>query len=456
MPFSSKGYKLLYIATLVASLGGFIIGYDMIVISGAIVLIKDVIAMSYTQQEIVVSSALFFAIIGAIFGWPICNVLGRKSALVIGSLLLIFGALFLTFATSYWHLVVGRSIIGLGVGLTSMAVPFYISEIVPTNIRGSCICLVNLVYFLGIFIAYLVDMSFSFDGGWRFMLGLSVLFPIVMFALLFYLPETPHLLISKNKKEKAIEVLHKLRRPYDVFGDMEAIEESIAEEKDAKRNIFSKGVFKVLSTGVLIAIFMEITGVDALMYYAPTILCYSSKTSQIAAITSSFSIGIAALVFATIAVGSVDWVGRRKLLLLGTIIMLLGLAALGLLFRFCPYCLFFKMAVISCFVAIVGGYALGFGAIGWLLISEIYPLKIRSFCISISITVKWIFNFIIARYLLSSIQWFNRSEVFWLFSAISAVSLVFVYYFVPETSGKSLEAIEEFWFKEKKHGTVIK
>lgn len=448
-------YTLLYVSILVAALGGFILGYDTVLISGALIFVRDFFSLDTRQIEILVSSILLSGILGAALGWPLSLFFGRKKAMIISAVLFLIGTLLVIKAPFFPLIILGRLVTGLGLGIVSMSALIYLSEIVPPNIRGSSVCLFNFVYNLGVFSALLVGAFFAYSGAWRWILASSIVPAAIYLIFLFKIPDTPLWYTKVGQKEKANKTLKLLRRGFDVQAEMESIEETLKHETHSKGKFWSKGVVKSLLIGIAVAFFMEITGMDAIFYYAPLLLKRLGAESTRQSIFSGLIITSSSLLFSFLAILFIDLWGRRKLLLTGLSIMVVSLVILGILFGYGKDYSKSGLFMVLSFVFYAAGFSLGIGTVGWLLISEIFPLKIRSFAVSFCITIKWLANYSIARTFLGTVDLYGIHRTFWFYSLVSLFAWVFVYFLVPETRGRSLEKIEEFWLTQKRHGTEI-
>lgn len=446
-------YSLLYISIMVACLAAFVMGYDTVLISSALLSVQEFFNLSTDQIEVLVSSVLGSAIVGAIIAWPFSVFLGRKKSLVLSSIFFIAGSIVEIFAPYFPLIILGRWIVGLGLGMASVTAIIYVSEIVPRNIRGSSVCFFNFLYNLGVVFAFLIGLIFFKPEFWRWILA-SSLIPASIFAFLLYkVPETPQWYIFRRKQEKAKQMLLSLRRSFEVQSEYEALEESILEEEQKKTSY--RGLLKALFIGTFIAFFMEFTGMDALYYYGPLLLKTLGYESNHASIASTLILSCCSLLFSFVAILLIDLWGRRRLLLLGLIIMFVSLILTGFVFLFGDDTLFRHILSIFTLVCFSAGFSIGIGTVGWLLISELFPWKVRSFSVSLCLTVKWIANFLIARSFLTTVEDIGLHKTFWFYALVSAVAWILVYFFVPETNGKSLESIEEFWMESKKHGIQI-
>ncbi len=455
MSRSQDQYSSIYYSTLIASIGGFLIGYCTAIIAGVLLFLDNWFELSVSQQEIIVSSAIGMAIIGSLIAGILSSVVGRKKTIMVAAVFFAVSSLTSLFSYNYPMLILTRAIMGLGMGMLSVSVPFYICEIVPANIRGSCICVMILVLNLGYLLAYLINRSVSFTLGWEFALSAAFVPALGLFIGMCYMPETPQWLYSKNRKEEAIKVLQRLRRFLDVDYEIDMMESSSQFNPESQSKLFGKGVFKAITVGTVIAILMEATGWHAIFYYFPLLLQKDSLWNAKSAIDAGAFIGLVAFAASFSAMLLVDKLGRRKLLMWGLSIMCACLILLGFLSHGIVYRHINDNVIVLIFCAFAAGFVFGLGSVGWLIIAEIFPLKIRSISISGVIAIKWFVSYVSVRYLLTQYQFMGSSITFWTFALISILGIAFVYYFVPETTGISLETIEEYWLEDKNHGIKI-
>ena len=448
-------YSTIYYATLIASIGGFLIGFCTVIIAGVLLFLDDLFDLSVQQQEIVVSSAIGLAIIGSFIAGFLCSAIGRKKTIMVAAVFFAFASVAAFFSYSYPVLILTRSVLGFGMGLLSVSVPLYISEIVPANIRGSCICAMVLILNLGYLIASLTSRSFSFTLGWQFVLSTAFIPALGLFIGMCYMPETPQWLYGKNKKEQAIKALQRVRRFLDVDYEIDLMECSSQFNKESQAKLLGKGVFKAVVVGAVIAILMEATGWHAIFYYFPLLLQKSTAFDKKSAIDAGAFIGISASIASFVTMFVVDRLGRRKLLFWGLSVMFICLVLLGFLSHGQVYRFINEKPIVLVFCIFAAGFVFGLGSVGWLIISEIFPLKIRSISISSVIAMKWFVSYMSVRYFLTQYKFFGPTLTFWTFGLISVLGFVFVYYFVPETTGISLETIEEYWLEDKNHGIKI-
>jgi SP family galactose:H+ symporter-like MFS transporter len=440
-----RGTRFVYIAALFAALGGLLFGYDTGVISGALIFIKREFGLTTAAEEIVVSGVLLGATIGAIIGGKAADLFGRRRVLLVTAAIFSIGALASAVAPSPAILIVSRVVLGLAIGLASTNVPVYLSEVAPPHARGWVVSLFQLAVTVGIVVAYLTDYAFAGIEGWRWMLGLAVAPAFVFGAGMFFLPETPRWLIHGGHYEVAHRVLLRIRGLDDVNVEMEEIKASLAQQAESGHwsDLLHQQVRPALVVGLGLAVFQQITGINTVIYYAPKILQTAGFNSASGAILATAGVGVVNVGMTILAMFLVDRAGRRPLLLVGIAGMIITLGVLGLSFRY-PSGQLAWIAVI-CLMGYVASFAISLGPIFWLLIAEIYPLKIRGLAEGTAATFNWASNLVVSLTFLTLIEKLGASSTFLLYAIASVASWFFAYYFVPETKGRTLEQIEAFW-----------
>ena len=421
------------------------------VISGALLFIKSQFGLSVFHEELVVSVVLVGAAIAALGGGRLADRIGRRATLLITGVIFVLGAILCAIAPSVNVLLVGRILVGLGIGFASTVVPLYISEISPASARGKNVSLFQLAITIGILAAYFVDYSFAGSQGWRWMLGLAVVPGLLLSLGMLPMPETPRWLVRSGRSEHARRVLEKIRgRNTKVDDELADIEASLAvsQEHGSWKDLFSPAVRPALIIGVGLAIIQQITGINTVIYYAPTIIRSSGMPSASGAILATAGIGLVNVLMTVVSMWLIDRVGRRPLLLwsLGGMVVTLGL--LGLLFRVEHNGGSLALLAVITLMAYVASFAVGLGPVFWLLIAEIYPLKIRGEAEGAAASANWTFNFIVSLTFLSLVQSIGTSLSFWVYGLLSVASWFFCYALVPETKGRTLEEIESFWHKK--------
>lgn len=438
-----KHVQFVIIAAAITAIGGMLFGYDTGVISGAILFIRQAFSLSSTAQEIVVSSVLIGAVIGASISGFLADKYGRRIMVIAAAAVFGIGAIFTALTPDVYTLIAGRIVVGIAIGIASFIAPLYIAEVAPVSIRGALVSLNQLAITVGIVISYLVDFAFAPSGGWRWMLGLAVVPSIILGVGMYLMPPSPRWLYSKGRIDKARSVLERVRMTKNVSEEMGEIRASLVCEQECKwSEILDPVVRPALIVGIGLAAFQQLTGINTVIYYAPTILEFAGFQSAAVSILATAGIGMINVIMTIVAISLIDRVGRRPLLLIGLIGMIISLAILGIAFVLPGLSSYLGLLAVISLMLYVGSFAIGLGPVFWLMISEIYPLRIRGRAMSTATIVNWGTNLVVAITFLSLIQLIGTPGTFWLYSIIGIIAWVFVYFLVPETKGKSLEEIE--------------
>jgi len=444
--------SFVYIAAAFCALGGMLFGYDTGVISSAILFLKKYFALSPTMEEVVVSIALVGAVVGAAVGGKLSDSIGRRKVVLMSAAIFILGALFgSSMARNIPWLICGRLMIGFGVGAASFAAPLYISEVSPVNIRGKLVGFNQLAVTIGIVISYLVGYWLAhITGGWRGMFAFAAIPASILLIGMYFMPDSPRWLLSKGLTDQSKKVLEKIRGTSDVDQEMNDIDQSLKAQSGNFKELLSPLVRMALIVGIGLAILQQVTGINTVIYYAPTIFQFAGFHAAATAILATVGVGIINVIMTIVALQLVDRVGRRPLLLVGLCGMVFSLVALGIAFALPSQGgLVGWVSVISlCFY--VASFAIGMGPVFWLLIAEIYPLKIRGLAMSTATMFNWGANLVIGITFLTLIHVAGKSGTFWIYGALGVLAWIFVYLWVPETKGKSLEEIEAY-FRAGKH-----
>jgi len=447
--------KVTFLAV-VAAIGGFLFGFDTAVISGTTDLVKQQYALNDVLQGWYVSSGLVGCVFGVIAAGFISDKFGRKRALVLSAILFSLSAIGCALASDFTFLVSARLIGGIGVGVASMLSPMYISEIAPQNKRGMLTSLYQLAITLGILIAFLSNafiQDFAITSNlsqgssntiiiaeqWRAMLGAETLPAFVFLVLLFFIPKSPRWLLSKGKTEKAKEIMMR----YKIESDETSFSANATTDK--KMYFKSKSIRIAVIAGAILAALTQTSGINAIMYYGNSILQSGGANSNLA-FQGQVLIGVINVLFTFIAIFTIDKIGRKKLLNIGVSILVVSLFLVGLMF-YVDAVMELKMLFILTFVA---GFAFSYGPVIWVLLSELYPTAIRGRAMSIAVLSLWIANTVVGQF----VPWL-RSEIsehgiFWLFAIFCLPTFYIVKKYIPETKGKTLEEIEEYWLSKEK------
>lgn len=444
----NKGnYRFVVVAAVITAIGGLLFGYDTGVISGAILFIRDAFSLSSTAQEIVVSAVLIGAVIGASVSGILADKYGRRIMIIVASIIFGVGAIFTALTPEVYSLIAGRIVVGIAIGMASFIAPLYIAEVAPYNIRGALVSLNQLAITIGIVVSYLVDFVFAPSGGWRWMLGLAVVPSIILGVGMYFMPYSPRWLLSKGFSDRAKDVLEKIRGTTLVGDEIAEIKSSLAAERESKwSDLLDPAIRRALIIGIGLAIFQQLTGINTVIYYAPTILLFAGLQSAAVSILATAGIGVINVLLTIVAILLIDRIGRRPLLIGGLVGMVISLMLLGLSFALPGLSSSLGILAIISLMLYVGSFAIGLGPVFWLMISEIYPLKIRGRAMSTATVVNWGMNLVVAITFLSLIQLLGTPGTFWLYGIISIIAIIFVYFRVPETKGRSLEEIEKMCF----------
>ncbi|HXH47748.1 MAG TPA: sugar porter family MFS transporter [Terriglobia bacterium] len=452
VPFGlgKRGYALM--VAIAAALGGLLFGYDTSVISGAILFVRQQFQLTPVETEVAVSIVLAGAAIGAGFAGSFGDRYGRRPVLIVNAILFGVFAVLTGMANGLLLFLAARFVIGVAVGVASMLTPLYIAELAPPRIRGALVTLNQLAIVTGIVVAYYVDYLFSGSSNWRAMFISAVIPSVILLVALIFLPESPRWLVTQEKSEDAFRILDRVESTEDARRHLEELKVVTEVDKLRFRDLFGGRFRKPLTIGVGLAIFQQITGVNAIIYYTPTILQMAGFRSASSAILATVLVGGVNLIVTIVALLLLDRVGRRPLLLLGIGGMLVSLTLLGFLFGAAHVS---RAAILSDVLAYLACFAIGLGPVFWLLISEIYPTTIRGQAMSVASVTIWIFDLVVSITFLSLIEAVGAKFSFWIYAAACVAAFVFAFRLVPETKGRTLEEIEASWSSESLPSTNI-
>jgi sugar porter (SP) family MFS transporter len=428
----------------IAGLGGFLFGFDTAVISGAEKAIQELFQLSGFWHGFTVAIALIGTIVGAVAAGRPADYFGRRKVLSFIALLFLFSALGAALTQSWIGILIFRFLGGLGVGASSVIGPMYIAEIAPAGKRGRLVALFQLNVVTGIllaFVSYYVIALVADQTSWRWMLGVQTIPAGIFFFLLFLIPETPRWLMMRGDKAKAAFVLEKLGET-QAAEQIAIIEDSITSEKHIKSvKLFTTKLKFPILLAFLIAFFNQFSGINAIMYYAPRIF-EMAGLDRTSSLFQSVSVGFTNLIFTIIAMLIIDRVGRKKLLLIGSVgmVFMLTLVSLGFILKS-----FGGVAVLVGLVGFIAFFASSQGAVIWVFISEIFPNKVRAKGQGLGSFTHWVFAALISWIFPVMAAGSIRSTGFaFIFFALMMLLQFFVVYFVvPETKGKGLEKIQE-------------
>ncbi len=439
-------YIWLYIVAIVASLGGLLSGYDTGVISGALLFINETWILPDTLQGFLVSSVLIGAVIGAATNGILADIFGRKKIIMATAVIFILGSILCAFAPNVYVLIISRIFVGFAVGIVNFVVPLYLSEISPKNLRGTLVSLYQWAITAGILFSYFINAVFAQAVySWRWMLFAGVVPGLILFIGMCFMSDTPRWLVSKNREDEAEKVFAKIEPDIDTKKEIEDIKNTLDSGSDKKFR-FKKWMIMPFVVGVGIMFAQICTGINTIIYYAPTIFKTAGFDSNLTAIYATTGIGIVNFIMTIVAVFFTDRLGRKPLLYFGLTGVMLSLFALGTSFAFADILgAGLKWVAVGSLVTYIICFAMSLGPIGWILVSEVFPLKIRGIAMSICTVSNFAFNFFVVGSFPILLHRIGGAWTFWMFGIVSILCIIFVYFFVPETKGISLEQIESNW-----------
>ncbi len=428
--------------SLIAAIGGLLFGYDTGVISGALLFIKDDLHASSFEQQAAVGSLLLGAVGGAILSGWLADRIGRKWTLIAAGLIYIVGGLASALSPDIWFLIVARFVLGFAVGTASFVAPMYISEMVPKHLRGGMTSFNQLMITTGILVAYIVNAALKDAGNnWRWMLGLSVIPGIALAIGMLRQPDSPRWLIEQGREDETLKVLRRARATdEDAQNEIEEIKEA-AKEEGHLADLKTPAVRPLIGLGLSLAILQQLVGINTVIYYAPTILKYAGLNTS-SAVTQTVFIGLTNVIFTIVAVLLLDRMGRRFFLIGGTALCSLSLAALAIFFGSKGLQKDGGGIALVALMVYIAGFAAGLGPVFWLMISEIFPLRVRPPAMSVSTVGNWAANFVVSFTFLTLITAAGRAGTFWIYTAIGVFATAYFAWKVPETKGRTLEEIE--------------
>lgn len=451
----------------VASLGGFLFGYDTAVISGTISLVKAKFALDAVAEGWFVSSALVGCIIGVSIAGYLSDRFGRKPVIGLSALLFTFSALGCMLTGTHLSLILYRLAGGIGVGVASLICPVYIAEISPARIRGRLVAFYQFSIALGILAAYFVNaglLSLSgshayLDGSlfawvineevWRSMFGSGMIPALLFIILVLLVPESPRWMALKGQKDRARLVLAKLDPSQSAEYHETTLKNITSEDSPSSmslRSIFKSGLGPVLLLGVALAMLQQLSGINAILYYGPRIF-ESAGFSLSSALGGQVVIGIVMVVFTLIAIWKVDSWGRRTMLMIGAAGALVSHTVIGFLFNSGTTQGIFMLIMVLIFIAC---FAFSYGPVVWICLSEIFPNRIRGRAMSVATLMLWGTNALLGQMVPLMLEKFNTAYTFWLFALFCIPTLLLVWKVLPETKGKTLEEIETYWDSKSK------
>lgn len=432
----------LILVCLVGAAGGFLFGFDTSVISGVIEYIASpkVYNLDDVAKGWTVSCIIIGCMIGCIFAGPLSSRFGRRKTLILTALIFLASSLGCALAHQYSTFITYRIIAGVAVGAASMLAPIYIAELSPPQHRGKLVSLNLFAIFLGQSLAFYSNFFLRNVGGddnWRWMIGVMAVPAFLFFIFLLFVPESPRWLVEKNRIPSAMSILTRINGAAEANRELNEIQQTLRASIGKLSELFQKGMFKILIIGILLAVFQQITGINVVMYYAPAIF-KSAGFGNDSALLQTALMGMVNLTFAVISMFFVDKMGRKPLMVIGSIGMSIAMTLLALVFITGHAQGYF---VLICIMGYLAAFGFSLGPVVFVLISEIFPNRLRSYAVAIATFCLWGANFIVTLTfptLLNSLKGYS----FVIYGSMCVLCLLFVLKYVEETKGKTLEEIE--------------
>jgi sugar porter (SP) family MFS transporter len=433
--------------TVVAAIGGLIFGFDTAIVAGATRYMKEQFSLNSLQEGWAVSVVLIGCMFGAGLAGPVSDRIGRRRFMLISAVLFFVSAIGCAVPRTITEFVVFRFVGGLGIGSAAVLSPLYIAEVSPARIRGALVSVNQMAIVTGILMAYFINWVFAGTGpsNWRYMYATGALPSVLFFLLLLKVPESPRWLVKRGREEEADRVLTQVDTAEAAARGLREIRETLALEEGSFRELFKPGFRRPIFIAIVLAVFQQITGINAILYYAPRIF-ESAGFARMSAIGQSTIIGFANMIFTVVAIVLADRVGRRPLLLVATGGMGVSLVLLGAAFKyqFLP-----PSALLFIILLYIAFFASAMGPLVWVVMAEIFPIRMRGAAMGLATLILWFADFVVTLSFPVISDRLNASTAFWIYAVMCAFDLVFMIFYLPETKGKSLEEIERQWLKDK-------
>jgi len=433
------------LVTLIAALGGLLFGFDTGVISGALLFIVPEFHLGAAAQGFVVGVVTLGALGGALLGGAAADAVGRRPTNIAGGATFILGSLVSAAAPNVATLIVGRFVIGVAIGLSSVAAPLYIAELASARRRGTLVSLFQLAITVGILASFIIDEVFAPTHAWRTMLGVAVIPGAALVFGMLPMPESPRWLVKHGRTADARAALGRVRQAQDVDAELREIAADISQDRPAAwRELASLDLRPALVVGIGLAVFQQVTGINTIIYYAPQIFQAAGFGTATTALAATIGIGVVNVLATVVAIVLVDHAGRRPLLLAGLTGMVLSLLTLGVVWREAASAGWLGATTVACVGVYIACFAFSLGPIVWLMIAEIYPNRIRARAASVATAANWSANFVVTL-TFPLLRASLGTSVTFLYAILGMIGIGFVVRRVPETRGKSLEEIAALW-----------
>ena len=445
----------LHFISLIAAIGGLLFGYDTAVISGAIGNLTRFFSLSPMQTGWAISSALTGCLAGALLADYFSTRFGRKWSMTVAAVFFLVCSMGTALPGNFATFIVYRIIGGIGVGISSMVVPMYIAEIAPAEKRGALVAYnqlaivigIVIVYFINYFIALQGDDAWNLTTGWRWMFGSEAIPSLLYLVLLFFIPESPRWLVMKGRSTQALAVLEQFNTKEKAWATLQDISAPATGKQEAGwKNLLHPALGFALLVGIGLSVFQQVTGINAILYYAPEIFKSFGSDARASLLQTSL-LGVVNLVFTIVSIYLVDKAGRKPLLYVGTLGMFIALVVVG----YATYYQITSTWLLPFLLIFMASFSISWGPVVWVLLSEIFPNNIRSLALSMAVFIQWVANFAVSQTfpVMTDTKWlkeqFHGSFPFILFAVLCLLALVLVWRCVPETKNKTLEQMKTMW-----------
>lgn len=463
--FNNKDISI-YIIAIIASMGGLLFGFDMGVLSGAIPFLQLDWHINNNIIEMITASSLLGAVLGAMISGRIVETIGRKKVITVASLIFVVGTILSSISVDAIFLIFSRFISGIAIGIISFVVPLYIAEISPNKIRGSLVALFQLMVSVGLLLSYLSDLILADNSDltcWRNMFYVDVITGLILLFGVLFLPESPRWLINKGFIDEARMILFKFCEKEEID---ECVNNIILEKKQNDRNVSWRELFTPMMKYPMIIVigimfFQQFIGINTVIYYSPKIFLMAGFDGPISAIAAAVGIGVMNVIFTIISAKLVDKLGRRKLYFTGLVGINISLCILSISFMFSEGLgNWGKWLDVACLFSYVSFFSLSIGPLAWLIVSEVFPMRLRAYGSSLGSFVMWVFNTLVSFTFFKLVKFLsfgsvvetgegeilgNPAGAFLFYAIIALLGIIWGYFYLPETKGLSLEKIEKFW-----------
>lgn len=467
-----RNKHMIVLISMVVATGGLLFGFDTGVISGVIPFLQTDWKIDNNDIEWITAAGLLGAMLGAIGCGRMSDVFGRKKMILVSAVIFTAGALWSGLACNLISLILSRLFLGVAIGVASFTVPLYIAEIAPAKSRGKLVSMFQLMVTIGILFSYISDTIWADENKldcWRMMLFVGVVPALILLIGMFFMPETPRWLMSKGNLKECRKVLLKIEAADDVDRLLQQMEKEIRMDQDTKvgwKYLLQPWLRTPLMIAISIMFFQQFVGINTVIYYSPKIFLMAGFESTLSAIWASVGVGVINVIFTILSLYLVDNIGRRKLYFTGLSGIAVSVFCLSICFIYANQLgEVGQWLMVGLMLAYIAFFAISIGPLGWLVISEIFPQKVRGLGTSIGSLSVWVFNCIVSFTFFKIVEAFsisgtdivvgqtiseNPAGAFFLYGFIALLALIWGYFFLPETKGLSLEEIEKMWKKGKK------